>query len=214
LGFRAGFLIVVSSLLCAAHWNPFLDPESDIFGYTWCVGTSLGSCDVLPHTDPHLQLGIMSPDMWTYSAILTDVDLPEGAYYITIRATNQIAYGGPLFTTVQHATPYIIDTTPPVVEEDVDVGYNLTTNQLSVEYDASDGEEGVVTAVDVALGRSPLDTDILRWTPLTNQSGSVRSRGVVELVIPDGLPVWLKLRATDGGKADPPLGTNQVIILN
>lgn len=185
--------------LHAANWNPFQDPESGIFGYTWCIGTSLGSCDILPHTDPHLQLGIMSPEMWTYVAVLTDLHLPEGAYYVTIRAANEIAYGGPLFTTVQHATPYIVDTTPPVVGEGVDVSYNSSTNQLSVEYEASDAGRGVVTGVEVALGRSSLDTNVLSWTPLVNQSDSARGLGVVEVVIADGLPVWLKLRATDGG---------------
>lgn len=159
---------------------------------------SLGSCDILPHTDPHLQLGIMSPEMWTYSAVLADLELTEGAYYITIRATNQIAYGGPLFTTVHHSTPYIVDTTPPVIDDDINVSYNSSTNQLSVEYEATDAG-GVVMQVEVALGRSPLDTNILRWTPLVSQSDSPRSLGTVEVEIPDGVPVWLKLRATDGG---------------
>lgn len=144
-------------------------------------------------------MGITSPDMWTYSAVLSDLELPEGAYYITIRATNQIAYGGPLFTTVQHASPYIVDTTPPVVGDGVDVSYNSSTNQLSVEYEASDAGDGIVTRVEIALGSSPLDTNVLRWTPLISQSDSAQGLGVVEVAIPDGLPVWLKLRAIDGG---------------
>ena len=191
--------------LCSTHypanWNRFLDPESGIFGYTWCIGTSLGSCDILPHTDPHLQLGHTSPNTWTYSALLTDQDLAEGAYYITIRATNRIAYGGPLFTTVQHTTPYIVDATPPFVSDSVDVSYNASTNQLSVGYDASDSRSGVAS-VEVALGRSPLDTNVLRWTPLIDQSDPAQqgSLGAAEVEIPDGIPVWLKLRVTDGGE--------------
>lgn len=136
--------------------------------------------------------------MWTYSAVHapSGLDLPEGAYYITIRATNQIAYGGPLFTTVQHTTPYVVDTTPPQVSDNVGMDYNSSTNRLSVSYEASDAGGGVVS-VEVALGRSPLDTNVLIWSPLVNQSDSVSD--FVEVAIPDGLPVWLKLRATDEG---------------
>ena len=182
----------------AANWNQFSDPESGIFSYTWCIGLSVGSCDVLNHTDPHLQLGLTSPDLWTYLAVHapSGLDLPEGAYYITIRATNQIAYGGPLFTTVQHTTPYVVDTTPPQVSDNVGVDYNSSTDRLSVSYEVSDVGGGVAS-VEVALGRSPLDTNVLTWSPLVNQSDS--SSDFVEVVIPDGVPVWLKLRATDEG---------------
>ena len=184
--------------LYTANWNPFSDPESGIFGYTWCIGTSIGSCDVMPHVDPHAQLGLISSEAWTYSGLASPLDLPEGAYYITIRATNQIAYGGPLFTTVQHSTPYIVDTTPPIVSDAVDIDYNSSTNQLSVGFRASD-PGGELTSVEVALGRSPLDVDVLRWTVLPAGSDSGTGMDVVDTDIPDGVPVWLKLRATDTG---------------
>lgn len=94
----------------------------------------------------------------------------------------------------------MVDVAPPVVGEGIDVSYNSSTDQLSVRYDARD-EGGVVVTVEVALGRSPLDTDVLGWTQLVDQSDSMQGlgHGVVEVTIPDGLPVWLKLRATDGG---------------
>lgn len=77
------------------------------------------------------------------------------------------------------------------------VDYNTSTNRLSVSYEASDAGGGVVS-VEVALGRSALDTNVLMWSPLVvNQSDS--SSGFVEVVIPDGVPVYLKLRATDEG---------------
>ena len=175
-----------------------MDPESGIFGYTWCIGTSIGSCDIQDHIDPHTQLGITSPEAWTYSGIASGLQLSEAAYYITLRATNKIAYGGPLFTTVQHSTPYIVDVTPPVVDSAVDVEYNSSTNQILVVYRASD-EGGQLERVELALGRSQLDTDVLRWTVLINQSDSEDGMAVINAEIPDGLPVWLKLRATDEG---------------
>ena len=199
--------VTLSSIFChAASWNPFLDPESDIFSYTWCIGTSVGSCDVLPHTDPHTALGLVSADTWTYTGVFSDQYLPDGAYYVTVRATNGIAYGGPLFTTVQHTTPYKVDTTPPFVSEDARVSYNASTNQLTVEYEASDVGGGQLEGVELALGGSPLDTSALDWQPLVNQSASRMGMGqgaglaVVEVEIPDGVPVWLKLRATDRGR--------------
>lgn len=163
------------------------------------MGTSVGSCDILPHTDPHAQLGLTSPHTWTHSAVLTDRTLPEGTYYVTVRATNRIAYGGPLFTAVQHSTAYVVDTTPPVINEVVDVSYNASTNQLAVGYDASDASGGELAGVEVALGQTPLDTRVLKWTQLINQSDSALGRAVVEVDIPDGVAVWLKLRATDAG---------------
>ena len=162
------------------------------------MGTSPGSCDLLPHTDPHAQLRLTSPDSWTYSSVLAGLELPEGDYYITVRATNRIAYGGPLFTTVQHSTPYRVDTTPPLIGSDVDVSYNSSTNQLAVRYEASD-PGGEVASVEVALGRTPLDTSVLEWAWLAADQSDA-GYGEVEVDIPDGLPVWLKLRATDAGK--------------
>lgn len=136
----------------------------------------------------------------------TDLALLEGAYYITVRATNQITYGGPLFTTVQHITPYMVDATPPTIDDVVDIEYNSSTNQLSVLYTASDGGigGGALARVDIALGRTSLDTDILEWTLLSDQfderEEGEREEGGVAVYIPDGIPVWLKLRATDRGE--------------
>lgn len=179
-----------------------MDLESGIFAYTWCIGTSVGSCDILPHTDPHRELGLISASTWTYSGVFADQYLPDGAYYITVRATNQIAYGGPLFTTVQHSTPYRVDTTHPFVSEDIQVHYNSSTNQISVEYEAYDVGGGQLEGVELGLGRSPLDTDALDWQPLINQSDTMGvGLAVSEVDIPDGVPVWLKLRATDRGES-------------
>ena len=183
-----------------ANWNQFLDPESDIFGYTWCIGTTIGSCDIQPMVDPHVTRGLFSQEAWTRSAVATDLELSEGIYYITISATNDIAYGGPLFTTVHHSTPYMVDTTPPVVDDIINISYNTSTNRLSVDYLVGDGQDGV-DKVEIALGRSKLSSGILDWILLSNQPVLPGRRTVetVELLLPDGVPLWLKLRATDRG---------------
>ena len=176
-----------------------MDPESNIFGYTWCIGTSIGFCDILPFTDPHRANGILSREAWTLAGVATGLSLPEGAYYISVRATNDIAYGGPLFTTVHHSTPYMVDTTPPVVSDTVDISYNTSTNQLSADYTVSDGL-GQLALVELALGRSELDTSVLGWQLLTDQPLSGQNRDTLTVPIPDGVPVWLKLRVTDTGR--------------
>ena len=41
----------------------------------------------------------------------------DGQYFITVRALNKVMYGGPLSVTVCHTTPYIVDTSAPIVHE-------------------------------------------------------------------------------------------------
>ncbi len=183
----------------SANWNPFLDPESNIYSYTWCIGTSVGLCDIVPFTDPHIANGIASREAWTLAGVATGLNLTEGAYYVTVRATNDIAYGGPLFTTVHHSNPYVVDTTPPVVRDSIDVSYNSSTNQLSVNYTVSDSQ-GQLSTVELALGRSELDMNVLGWQLLSVRPQPGPNEDTITVLVPDGVPVWLKLRVTDAGE--------------
>ena len=110
-----------------------------------------------------------------------------------MQAISNIDYGGPLGTTIQHSTPYVIDTTPPEVEEVYNIQYNHTVNELSLEYNVTDEESGI-RDVEIAIGRTPRDTGLLGWTKL-----ELGGRGLVAVVIPDGVPGWVKLRATNNG---------------
>ena len=49
---------------------------------------------------------------------------PDAEYHVTIRAINDIDFGGPLALTVCHSVPYIIDTTPPVLHEVTNIEYD------------------------------------------------------------------------------------------
>lgn len=40
----------------SAHWRPFVDGESGVVSYAWCVGSVVGACDVVPRTELGLSL--------------------------------------------------------------------------------------------------------------------------------------------------------------
>ncbi len=115
-----------------ANWNGFHDPESDLYAYTWCVGTSLQSCDFIPPRDPHEHLN--SRQYWTNLGLETSLQLSNGSYYVTIQAVSAVEYGGPLVTTVHHSTPYIVDVTPPYLTGVQVLAYNTSSNRLLLAY--------------------------------------------------------------------------------
>ena len=121
-------------LIREANWRSFDDSETGIHGFTWCIGTSIGACDILPFTDPHARLD--SRDSWTNTGLAPFEDLSDGIYFVTVQAVNNVEFGGPLATTVQHRTSYIVDTTPPILAGVEFVSYNSSTNQLTVVFNA------------------------------------------------------------------------------
>ena len=44
---------------------------------------------------------------------------------MTVKAINKVMYGGPLGISVCHTTPYIVDTSPPLVEKIHSLRYNV-----------------------------------------------------------------------------------------
>ena len=147
----------------------------------------------------------------------------DGSYYITVDAINSVEYGGSLVTTVMHSTPYVLDTQAPVVESLDLIGYNQSTNQITVSYNiryvcvcvrvcvythdtctllllicvymvCSDVGSGV-EKVELSVGRAPLDNDVIGWVVIATDTGvGVATIGVN---ISDGVTSYVKLRATD-----------------
>ena len=122
--------------LLSANWIAFTDRQSGIFAYTWCLGTFLGSCDLLAPVDPHAELGLASPQSWTNTGLATFRNLSDGSYYLSVQAVSNVEYGGPLATTVQHSTPYVLDTSLPVLGAIEGLEYNATSDLLSFSYNA------------------------------------------------------------------------------
>nr|XP_006817093.1 PREDICTED: uncharacterized protein LOC100376421 [Saccoglossus kowalevskii] len=114
-----------SNKFVTANWDGFHDDETGILGYTWAVGTDVCQEDIHPHTDPH---------EWTNKGIAHSLSLPDGFYYVTVRAINNVEFGGPLATTVCHSTPLAIDNTPPYVHDIFNIEYDEDTCIISEEY--------------------------------------------------------------------------------
>jgi len=55
---------------------------------------------------------------------------------VTVRAINNIEFG-PLALTVCHATPFAVDTTPPVIYDVTDVTYDEDSFLISFRVDAT-----------------------------------------------------------------------------
>ena len=62
--------------------------------------------------------------------------LPEGRYYASVRAFNNVVRGGPLATTVCNNVPLAIDRTPPYLNTFL-VGFNDEIMQLTAGYNVS-----------------------------------------------------------------------------
>ena len=118
-----------------ANWDGISDPESGIFSYGWCIGTSVGSCNVMSFTDPFPNF-VNRHELWTdMAAALFQTALQDGTYYVSVQAINNVVYGGAMATIIEHSTPYVIDTSPPLVQLLTSgLGYNASLNQLSLTY--------------------------------------------------------------------------------
>ena len=62
---------------------------------------------------------------------------PDGRYYVTIRAINQVEYGGLLVTTICHSTPLAIDNTPPIIYEIYNIKYDDVSYNLTADFNAT-----------------------------------------------------------------------------
>ena len=124
---------VHSFLSYIANWDGIEDRESGLLAYTWCISSSeTYDCDVLIREDPHD--GVTEQTYWTNTGLARFSNLSDGSYYITVDAINRAGYGGSMVTTIHHSTPYILDTTPPQVDEFEVNEYNIDLNILTVTF--------------------------------------------------------------------------------
>ncbi|XP_066289761.1 uncharacterized protein [Branchiostoma lanceolatum] len=187
----------------SANWDGFHDDETDIHGYSWTVGTTPCEDDVHPHIDPHAHLFDVSE--WTHEGIASPLLLEDGKYHVTVRAINNVEFGGAMATTVCHTTPYIIDNTPPFVHHVHSVQYDDDAHVISAEYNVSDPHSDI-REIDFGLGRSKRDVHMMDWYRHGNTTHTS-----VNFHIPDGVPAWVKVRAINNvdlrevGHAEYPL---------
>ena len=96
-------------------------------GYEYCGKL------VLSPRDPRADATTMLSDP-VQGRVLQHFD--DGIYYITVQALNQVIFGGSGVLTLCHSTPYVIDTTPPVIYSVKLVAYNETSNITTFYYHA------------------------------------------------------------------------------
>ncbi|OPL20852.1 hypothetical protein AM593_04348, partial [Mytilus galloprovincialis] len=60
----------------------------------------------------------------------------DDRYYISVRALNNVEYGGPLATTVCHSTPISVDNSPPLALEIYDISYNEITSTIRAKHNS------------------------------------------------------------------------------
>ncbi|XP_066289112.1 uncharacterized protein [Branchiostoma lanceolatum] len=187
----------------SANWDGFHDNESGLHGYSWTSGRAPCGGDVHPHIDPHAHLFDVSE--WTHDGIASPLNLEDGEYHITVRAINNVEFGGAMATTVCHTAPYIIDNTPPFVHHVHSVQYDETDFTISAEYNVSDPLSDI-REIDFGLGRSKRDVHMMDWYRHGNTTHTS-----VNFHIPDGVPAWVKVRAINNvdlrevGHADQPV---------
>ena len=84
------FYIFVCLYFFSANWDGFHDDETDLFGYTWAVGTRVCDEDVVDYEDPHSHLADRS--YWSHQGYATDLVLQSGGtYYTTVQALNDVS---------------------------------------------------------------------------------------------------------------------------
>ncbi|XP_046562947.1 uncharacterized protein LOC124271840 [Haliotis rubra] len=176
----------------SANWDGIMDKETGILGFSLTAGTQICEELIHPHHDPHRHL--FDESEWTHTGLISPIPapydpLPDGKYYITLRALNKVDYGGPLVTTICHTTPLGVDNSPPLLYEIYNVSYNEDTFFINAQYNASDPHSDIREA-DLCLGRTTRDCHHMDWQRSSHNDGDITR----QFQIPGGTPVWIKVR--------------------
>ncbi len=167
-----------------ANWSGFVDPESDITGYRWWVGTTAGGSDVVAPT----VVGVST------SAQATGLSLVTGTRYsVTVEATN-----GSGLTVTATSDGVVVDGTLPVLEfvhdgpgADLDVTASATS--LEANWSASDPESGVA-GFEWAIGTTAGGEELQAFTPV----GTASLASASGLTLQNAQTYFVTVRATNG----------------
>ena len=187
---------MINYALVLAHWFGFHDDETDIWGYTWSIGTYVCGEDVYPFEDPHAHLA--GKFYWTNQGSATNLLLPDGQYYITVQALNNIVYGGALVTSVCHSTPVTIDTSPPVLHLTENIFFDEEFDIMGIYYAASDPNSGIMRT-DIGLGETTHDVFIRSYTMHDPMRQGFKMVSLDAVDLPEGVPIWVRIRLVNNG---------------
>ncbi|XP_052806226.1 uncharacterized protein LOC128235445 [Mya arenaria] len=197
----------------AANWDGIHDNETGILVYTWFVGRNICEDSIHPDVDPHKQL--LHESHWRNIGIISSSSsnknifpLPSGGYYVTVRAMNKVHFGGFLGTTICHSIPYIIDITSPLIYEIYNIKYHEDIFLVSADHNSTDEESGIAY-LDACLGSNPRSCDIMSWW-----RSPILTLVQFTFKVPDGIPAWLRLRATNNVDLHVVERANRAILLD
>jgi len=170
------------------------DPDTNITGYEYSIGTSAGGTNFVGWTS----IGTAT------SVNRTDLSLSNGVtYYINVRATNAAG----LVSSVGSSDGITVDTTPPPAPTVTDDGvYTSNTTQLHVKVACTDNESGIAS-YDYAVGTTPNGTDIIGW----KSDGAGPDITITGLSLQTGVTYYVSARATNGAGITGNAGTSDGI---
>jgi hypothetical protein len=172
------------------NWQPFTDDETGIFMYAWALGTQPCLNDALDWLDPFSST--QSDADWSYDGARSEIPaLPEGFYYLNVRAYNKIIRGGPLATTVCDTVPLIIDASKPVMNSFI-VKYSDEARELQYIHNVTDHLSDL-KSIAVGLGETQFDENLRGFEFFFNRSFTY----VPAANLPEGVFMYGRLRAVD-----------------
>jgi len=194
-GLGADVAYQASATALSANWR-FIDRESGISVYEWAIGTTRGGTNVRAFSA-----------VGTAESAIAAVSLSHGTtYYVTVRATNDIA----LFTTGS-SNGVKVDTTPPTVGSVNDgPGADIDTSPLvtlSANWSFADPESGIA-AYEWAIGTSAGATNVMPFTYVAVDSSAVATG----LNLATGVTYYVTVRATNGAGTSTTASSDGVVL--
>lgn len=180
-----------------------------MFGYTWAFGTSICGTDISNFENPHKH--ISDKKFWTFAGYVRDIHLPDGQYYSTVQAVNNVVHGGSLVTTVCHSTPVVVDTTPPLFNGVSDILFDEDFNIMAIYFETEDNES-FLSRVDFGLGKTKHDVEVRGYSKIPYPKRENPFILINDLNLTSGEPAWIRLRAVNNGKCKTSIETKLVII--
>ncbi|XP_068689656.1 uncharacterized protein [Montipora foliosa] len=185
-----------------ARWIDFLDNESDIVEYFWCVGTQPMRDDIRVCESTG-----MKPNGSHYGLNLHHGDF----YYITVVACN-----GARRCSATHSDGVTIDTTPPVMQYvrdgimGPDMDFQVFVDLIFAYFAAKDSESDVTT-YEVAWGSAPGLSDVKEFEEVINTT--IWFAKFKDNALGIGKKYFATVRATNGaGLLSQKLSSNGIVI--
>lgn len=179
-----------------AQWSAN-DPESEIAGYEYSVGTTAGGANV---------------KLWTSAASATEVTVTGlslingGTYYVNVRATN----GAGLVSVAGFTDGVVLDTTCPSTPVVADDGaWTSSTTDLSANWSADDPESGI-NSYRYAVGTTAGGIDVIGWT----DAGTATLVSLTGLSLAHNQTYYFSVIATNGAGADSLAGISDGITVD